>query len=117
MIRSHLLKWILLAVTLAILGGLLFSLFETQSELDQAISLIKQSRALISDSNKLLLDQKQVISELQERNEGLGRKLKTIDSLNSAILEKLDSDLNGMQSGVGQIKKVLSVSEELNHPE
>lgn len=117
MIRSHLFKWFALAVTLAILAGLSFSLFETQSELDQAILLIKQSRSLISDSNKLLLDQKQVISDLQVRNEGLGRKLKKIDSLNAAILAKLDSDLDGMQSGVGQIKNVLSDSEELNHPE
>lgn len=115
--RGHLLKWVALAVPFAVLVGLLFSLFEAKGELDQAISLINQSRALISDSNKLLLEQKQVIADLQQRNDGLGRKLKTIDSLNAAILSKLDSDLIGAQSGVGQIKKVLTEIDEINHPE
>lgn len=100
---------------LLILAG--WSYLKTQNELDTAIDLLNQSRNTISEANLLLSEQKKVIDDIRARNDGLSLKLKTIDSLNFAVMQKLDHEVKNAESGLSQLKSVLNQTDELQLPE
>ncbi|MCA0446230.1 MAG: hypothetical protein LCH54_08370 [Bacteroidetes bacterium] len=111
------LKFGLAGVVLLLVVMSVYSFLKTESDLDAALELVNKSRTVISESNQLLSEQKKVIDELTTRNDGLGRKLQTIDSLNSAIMKKLDTELKSADSGLKQLKSVINHADELEIPE